>query len=134
MAALRRIFKLCDTNKDGILDASELNEFQVIFFWFPSWLLFADLVFVSGSVSMPPFSFRNLRVLRTWSKKTFRGEFKMAVSRRQVSYTYILPSFNGDGWRLHGQYYGNLVMERICDLLNRSYTQSMLIVCLIELF
>ncbi|KAF9454690.1 mitochondrial Rho 1 [Macrolepiota fuliginosa MF-IS2] len=28
MAALRRIFKLCDTNKDGILDASELNEFQ----------------------------------------------------------------------------------------------------------
>ncbi|KAM6494240.1 EF hand associated domain containing protein [Amanita muscaria] len=28
VAALRRIFKLCDTNKDGILDASELNEFQ----------------------------------------------------------------------------------------------------------
>jgi Ras family protein T1 len=27
--ALKRIFKLCDTNKDGILDASELNEFQV---------------------------------------------------------------------------------------------------------
>ena len=27
--ALRRIFKLCDTNKDGILDAAELNEFQV---------------------------------------------------------------------------------------------------------
>ena len=27
--ALRRIFKLCDANKDGILDASELNEFQV---------------------------------------------------------------------------------------------------------
>lgn len=26
--ALKRIFKLCDTNKDGILDASELNEFQ----------------------------------------------------------------------------------------------------------
>ncbi|KZT44609.1 mitochondrial Rho GTPase [Sistotremastrum suecicum HHB10207 ss-3] len=26
--ALRRIFKLCDVNKDGILDASELNEFQ----------------------------------------------------------------------------------------------------------
>ena len=31
IAALKRIFKLCDTNKDGILDASELNEFQVIF-------------------------------------------------------------------------------------------------------
>ncbi|KAH9936174.1 mitochondrial Rho 1 [Fomitopsis serialis] len=28
IAALRRIFKLCDANKDGILDASELNEFQ----------------------------------------------------------------------------------------------------------
>ncbi|KAF9533224.1 P-loop containing nucleoside triphosphate hydrolase protein [Crepidotus variabilis] len=28
IAALRRIFKLCDTNKDGILDAAELNEFQ----------------------------------------------------------------------------------------------------------
>lgn len=28
-AALKRIFKLCDSNKDGILDASELNEFQV---------------------------------------------------------------------------------------------------------
>ncbi|KAG6868992.1 hypothetical protein C0993_006514 [Termitomyces sp. T159_Od127] len=28
VAALRRIFKLCDMNKDGILDASELNEFQ----------------------------------------------------------------------------------------------------------
>jgi len=26
--ALRRIFKLCDTNKDGILDTAELNEFQ----------------------------------------------------------------------------------------------------------
>jgi hypothetical protein len=31
IAALRRIFKLCDTNKDGILDAAELNEFQVGF-------------------------------------------------------------------------------------------------------
>ncbi|OBZ71401.1 Mitochondrial Rho GTPase 1 [Grifola frondosa] len=29
VSALRRIFKLCDTNKDGILDASELNEFQL---------------------------------------------------------------------------------------------------------
>ncbi|EPT05115.1 hypothetical protein FOMPIDRAFT_1027338 [Fomitopsis schrenkii] len=28
VAALRRIFKLCDTNKDSILDAAELNEFQ----------------------------------------------------------------------------------------------------------
>ncbi|KAI0731923.1 mitochondrial Rho 1 [Fomitopsis betulina] len=28
VAALRRIFKLCDTNKDNILDAAELNEFQ----------------------------------------------------------------------------------------------------------
>ncbi|KAF7985581.1 hypothetical protein HWV62_3865 [Athelia sp. TMB] len=28
VSALKRIFKLCDTNKDGILDASELNEFQ----------------------------------------------------------------------------------------------------------
>jgi hypothetical protein len=29
VAALKRIFKLCDTNKDNILDPSELNEFQV---------------------------------------------------------------------------------------------------------
>jgi len=29
VAALKRIFKLCDTNKDSILDPSELNEFQV---------------------------------------------------------------------------------------------------------
>ncbi|TCD70911.1 ERMES complex Ca(2+)-binding regulatory GTPase gem1 [Steccherinum ochraceum] len=28
VAALRRIFKLCDTNKDGVLDGQELNEFQ----------------------------------------------------------------------------------------------------------
>ncbi|KAI0345973.1 mitochondrial Rho 1 [Trametopsis cervina] len=28
VAAVRRIFKICDTNKDGVLDASELNEFQ----------------------------------------------------------------------------------------------------------
>lgn len=27
--ALKRIFKLCDMNKDGLLDPSELNEFQV---------------------------------------------------------------------------------------------------------
>jgi Ca2+-binding EF-hand superfamily protein len=27
--ALKRIFKLCDMNKDGVLDDSELNEFQV---------------------------------------------------------------------------------------------------------
>ena len=31
IAALKRIFKICDANKDGVLDASELNEFQVIF-------------------------------------------------------------------------------------------------------
>jgi Ras family protein T1 len=29
LSALRRIFKLCDANKDGILDPAELNEFQV---------------------------------------------------------------------------------------------------------
>lgn len=28
IAALKRIFKLCDANKDGILDAMELNDFQ----------------------------------------------------------------------------------------------------------
>jgi hypothetical protein len=28
VSALKRIFKLCDTNKDGILDPAELNEFQ----------------------------------------------------------------------------------------------------------
>ncbi|KAJ3532773.1 hypothetical protein NM688_g7374 [Phlebia brevispora] len=28
VAALRRIFKLCDTTKDGVLDTAELNEFQ----------------------------------------------------------------------------------------------------------
>jgi Ca2+-binding EF-hand superfamily protein len=27
--ALRRIFKLCDANKDGLLDSAELNDFQV---------------------------------------------------------------------------------------------------------
>jgi len=27
--ALKRIFKLCDTDKDGILNDEELNEFQV---------------------------------------------------------------------------------------------------------
>jgi hypothetical protein len=27
--ALRRIFKLCDVNKDGVLDPTELNDFQV---------------------------------------------------------------------------------------------------------
>ncbi|CAE6423501.1 unnamed protein product [Rhizoctonia solani] len=27
--ALRRIFRLCDTNKDGVLDTHELNEFQI---------------------------------------------------------------------------------------------------------
>lgn len=29
LAALRRIFKLCDVGKDGVLDAAELNDFQV---------------------------------------------------------------------------------------------------------
>ena len=29
MDALSRIFKICDINKDGILDAGELNDFQV---------------------------------------------------------------------------------------------------------
>ncbi|KAG1772430.1 P-loop containing nucleoside triphosphate hydrolase protein [Suillus occidentalis] len=28
VSALKRIFKLCDANKDGVLDAAELNEFQ----------------------------------------------------------------------------------------------------------
>jgi len=32
--ALKRIFKLCDTDKDGILNDEELNEFQVITFLF----------------------------------------------------------------------------------------------------
>lgn len=40
VAALRRIFKICDTNKDGILDAAELNEFQVCLVD-----LFSDLAF-----------------------------------------------------------------------------------------
>lgn len=29
--ALKRIFNLCDVNKDGVLDTAELNEFQVRF-------------------------------------------------------------------------------------------------------
>jgi len=29
--ALKRIFKLCDKNKDGLLDSAELNDFQVIY-------------------------------------------------------------------------------------------------------
>jgi len=33
--ALKRIFKLCDTNKDGILDPAELNEFQVSYTYAP---------------------------------------------------------------------------------------------------
>lgn len=32
ISALKRIFKLCDTNKDGILDPAELNEFQASLF------------------------------------------------------------------------------------------------------
>lgn len=32
VSALKRIFKLCDANKDGVLDAAELNEFQVYLF------------------------------------------------------------------------------------------------------
>jgi len=28
--ALKRIFKLCDIDKDGVLNDEELNEFQVI--------------------------------------------------------------------------------------------------------
>lgn len=27
--ALKRIFKLCDANKDGLVDTKELNDFQV---------------------------------------------------------------------------------------------------------
>ncbi|KAH8114388.1 mitochondrial Rho GTPase [Phellopilus nigrolimitatus] len=41
MSALRRIFKLSDANKDGVLDASELNEFQVKCFDAP--LQYAEL-------------------------------------------------------------------------------------------
>jgi hypothetical protein len=29
VAALSRIFRICDTGRDGLLDAAELNEFQV---------------------------------------------------------------------------------------------------------
>lgn len=32
IAALSRIFKLCDVNKDGILDDNELNDFQRVCF------------------------------------------------------------------------------------------------------
>jgi mitochondrial Rho GTPase 1 len=46
--ALKRIFKLCDTNKDGVLDQSELNEFQVI----KAALVFASTDLVMHSAQM----------------------------------------------------------------------------------
>ena len=68
VAALRRIFKLCDTNKDGILDAAELNEFQVCYILTNSNGTAQLCMYDSANVSMPLYKLKSWRVSKRWSK------------------------------------------------------------------
>lgn len=57
IAALKRIFKLCDTDKDGILDPSELNEFQVSFPYI--YVSCPAQIMGSGNVLTHHYNFKN---------------------------------------------------------------------------
>lgn len=78
MSALRRIFKLCDTNKDGILDAAELNEFQVRL----QSRLF-DTAFPTGylseNASTLRYSHKSWKVSKRWSRNMPRAAYATAV-------------------------------------------------------
>lgn len=68
VAALRRIFKLCDTNKDSILDAAELNEFQVCYIPINSSNTAQLYMYASVNASMPLYKLKSWRVSKQWSK------------------------------------------------------------------
>jgi hypothetical protein len=65
VSALKRIFKLCDVNKDGVLHAVELNEFQVCLL---STSTPGSAKHEAGSenASMRLYSYRNLKASRIW--------------------------------------------------------------------
>jgi hypothetical protein len=75
--ALKRIFKLCDTNKDGILDPSELNEFQVSRANSLPHLIYSQKN--SENVSMPHCSFRSWKASERWSESMLMGAFETVV-------------------------------------------------------
>jgi hypothetical protein len=69
VVALRRIFHICDLNKDGILDDSEINEFQVCsssFSFAPllgtNFVRSAEMLFIPTSVSRACWDKRDARL------------------------------------------------------------------------
>ena len=77
IAALKRIFKLCDVNKDGILDGSELNEFQVMSSAHPDGLTPLSL-FHRESVLIRLCSSKSWKESKRWCKTMLKVEFAMA--------------------------------------------------------
>jgi hypothetical protein len=76
--ALTRIFKLCDANKDGILDASELNEFQVC--TATNYILSRILLMpFSGNASTPLFKHKSSRASNLLSGITIPMVYEMAA-------------------------------------------------------
>lgn len=70
--ALKRIFQLCDTDKDGSLNDEELNEFQVSIRYLYWSLLLPSYVMVlithcscSENALMRLYKLKNLKVLKT---------------------------------------------------------------------
>ncbi|KAK7056912.1 ERMES complex Ca(2+)-binding regulatory GTPase gem1 [Paramarasmius palmivorus] len=80
--ALKRIFKLCDMNKDGILDPVELNEFQAG----SRFDLFSTNPHIrnSGNVSMLLFNYKNWKVSEEWSTST-----RMVAGRLETTWTVL---------------------------------------------
>ena len=122
VSALKRIFKLCDTNKDGILDPSELNEFQVR--WSSELPYISPLTLCSENVSMRHSSHKSSKASKTWFANISKVVFGTKVSQKRDSCIFILTSYNVVGWKLHGLFYVNLGMPRISDWQRRSCLPS----------
>lgn len=74
--ALKRIFKLCDMNKDGLLDPSELNEFQVRRTVFRTR---KHVEFCRENALTRHYNYKSWKGLERWSRNTLRVGFRMVV-------------------------------------------------------
>lgn len=102
VAALRRIFKLCDMNKDGVLDAAELNEFQVR--PLSNLLYVPSLIAISSeSVSTHLYKRRSSRASRTWFDNTPRA-VSVIMGSPKPAFCICTPSSSSVAdWRQRGR-------------------------------
>lgn len=97
MNALSRIFKICDINKDGILDTAELNDFQVRS-RIPFGTRLLALTLCRQGVSAPRYSFKNLRASKIWFAANLGARAFITMGlQKQASCISIRCSFSVAG-------------------------------------